>query len=144
MNIQVNVRDNVLKPIDDVFDAIVNPDRITGYFASGSDRRLEEGKIVKWTFSDVGMVLEVNVTKVEQNKRISFDWVASGQLATVDINLKKEDKEKTNIVITEGLFYPDEAGIQKALQQTQGWTDFICSLKAYLYTGINLRNGHVK
>ncbi|MFT6850543.1 MAG: hypothetical protein ACJATA_001357 [Sphingobacteriales bacterium] len=35
----------------------------------------------------------------------------------------------------------NEEGVQRAMRQTQGWTDFICSLKGFLYTGINLRTG---
>ena len=47
---------------------------------------------------------------------------------------------KKKIIVVGGGF----AGIEKALQQTQGWTDFICSMKAFLYCGINLRNGRTK
>jgi len=57
----------------------------------------------------------------------------------VIINFSEENKGKTNIEITEDSFEENEEGIKRAMGQTQGWTDFICSLKAYLYTGINLR-----
>ena len=47
----------------------------------------------------------------------------------------------TEVEITESSYQNNIEGIKKVMQQTQGWTDFLCSLKAYLYTGINLRNG---
>jgi len=78
---------------------------------------------------------------VIENEQITFDWEASGNKATVSMSLSSKEENKTKLVITENSFEANEKGIAKALQQTQGWTDFICSLKAYLYTGINLRNG---
>ncbi len=53
------------------------------------------------------------------------------------------EMKKTNIEISESGFEMKKKENKKALLQTQGWTDFICSLKAYLYTGVNLRNGKV-
>ena len=34
-------------------------------------------------------------------------------------------------------------GVARALEQTAGWTDFLCSLKAHVLHGINLREGRV-
>jgi hypothetical protein len=45
------------------------------------------------------------------------------------------------VAITEGGWPKGDEGIQRALGQIRGWTDFICSMKAYLQHGINLREG---
>ena len=143
MNIQVNVKDTVQKPEMEVFDAIVNPDKLSKYFTSHASSELVQGKRIEWEFEDVGVNLQVEVIAIEKNNYILFNWKASGQLANVCISLAAKDKNLTTIQITEGTFERSEAGVQKALQQTQGWTNFICSLKAYLYTGVNLRNGRM-
>lgn len=140
MAIKVKVEDTILKPIAEVFEAIIDAETITKYFATHSGGNLAEGKNVVWKFEDVGVVLAVLVLKVESNTSISFEWQASGKKAIVDIYLTTQNPDQTNIKITESAFEMTKDGTQKALQQTQGWTDFICSLKAYLYTGINLRN----
>lgn len=144
MDIKVNVKDTIQKSNEDVFDAIVNPDKISNYFTSWTSEKLVQGKKVNWEFDDVGVEQEIKVTKVVKNKQISFEWKASGILTTVDITLKTKNGSQTNIKITEHPFIMNKEEVTKALQQTQGWTDFICSLKAYLYTGINLRNGLTK
>ena len=142
--IKVNVKDTILEPIEKVFDAVVNPEKITKYFASKASGVLIDEQKIEWNFEDVGLKLEVNVLKVIKNKKISFEWKASGKLATVNIELKAENMRQTNIEITESSFEMSEKEIKKALGQTQGWTDFICSMKAYLYADLNLRKGRTK
>ncbi|MDH3649651.1 MAG: SRPBCC domain-containing protein [Saprospiraceae bacterium] len=140
-DIQVRVNDVVQASQEDVFNSIVDPQKITCYFPSKSSGPLADGNQILWTFEDVGVSLQVDVIRVDEPSQISFTWRASGVQATVDILLEKLDASQTKIQITESSFEMNKEGVQKALQQTQGWTDFVCSLKAYIYTGINLRNG---
>jgi uncharacterized protein YndB with AHSA1/START domain len=144
MDIDVKVKDKILKPIAEVFDAIVNPDKLSNYFISRASGPLKEGEPVTWFFDDVGGQVSVTVKVVKKNKLIQFEWAASGVKAQVDMVLTAIDSKSTSITITEKSFIFDKAGVSKALQQTQGWTDFICSMKAFLYCGINLRNGRTK
>ncbi|TVZ25337.1 uncharacterized protein YndB with AHSA1/START domain [Gillisia sp. Hel_I_86] len=141
MNIQVKVTDHVVRPLEKVFNSIIDPVQITKYFVSNASDQLSEGNKVTWVFKDYNVELNVEVLKVIENEQITFNWEASGIKTRVSISLFSEEKNKTKLVITEDSFETNKEGIAKALQQTQGWTDFICSLKAYLYTGINLRNG---
>jgi uncharacterized protein YndB with AHSA1/START domain len=144
MDIDVKVKDKILKPIAEVFDAIVNPDKLSNYFISRASGPLKEGESVTWFFDDVGGQVSVTVKIVNKNELIQFDWAASGVKAQVEMALTAIDSNSTSITITEKSFPFDKAGVSKALQQTQGWTDFICSMKAFLYCGINLRNGRTK
>jgi uncharacterized protein YndB with AHSA1/START domain len=138
----VNVKYRISEPIENVFDAIINPEKITKYFVSKVNGKLAEGKQILWNFEDVGVKCEVDVLKVVENKQINFNWNAIGKPpSAVTISLDSDKDNHTNIEITENSFELSKEGVQKALGQTQGWTDFICSLKAYLYAGINLRNG---
>ncbi len=139
LNAQVSY--SILKPIEQVYHAIVDKEQISNYFTTRSDSDLIEGKVVNWEWDDFGAKFQSEVLKIKAPHMISFRWSATGQKTTVEIALQSKGKNQTQISITDGPFDHSEEGIQKALQQTIGWTDFICSLKAYLYTGINLRNG---
>ena len=138
---KVQIKDAIRRPIDETFDAIVNPERLTRYFVSHTTGPMEEGRKITWTFEDVGAELEIKVLEVNKPKAISFEWGGSGKITYVYIQLEEKKEDLTSIEIGENSFDMNEADVQRALRQTQGWTDFICSLKAYLYTGINLRKG---
>lgn len=141
MSFQVKVSDHIFQPLDKVFSAIEDPNQITKYFVSDASERLAEGKKIIWEFKDYNVKINVEVLKLVNNEQITFNWEANGNKSLVSMSFSSEGKNKTNVVITEDAFEFDVEGIKKAMQQTQGWTDFLCSLKAYLYTGINLRNG---
>ena len=140
MSIVAKVWDIVHRPVNEVWDAIVNPDKITNYFTSSVSAPIEKGKTIKWEFADYNVTIDINVLEVNENEFISFCWSASGKERTVEIRLMPEGKY-TKLEITEGEFELTENEIQKVIQQTQGWTHFICSMKAWMYSGVNLRNG---
>lgn len=141
MNVEVNVKDRVLKPVPEVFTAMVDPAKLAGYFVSRSSGPLVSGSTLEWHFDEFGITLPVHVVEVEENRRIVFDWEASGRKARVTIRLEGRDDATTLVSINETGFPLDEAGVRQALQQTQGWTDFLCSMKAFLQHGVNLRLG---
>jgi len=101
MEVKVNVKDRVLRPIADVFEAIINPEIISGYFISSASGRLKENETIIWSFSDVGGKMPVNVKKITDNELISFEWAASGETALVNIRLTAIDEQTTSIEITE-------------------------------------------
>lgn len=142
--IQVRVNDIVLKPANEVFEAIVNPDKLSNFFISRTSGPFKEGKNITWFFDDVGGELSVSIKEIIHNSYISFYWAASGITAIVKIKLESINSDKASILITEESFPMDMEGVNQALGQTQGWTDFICCLKAFLYNGINLRKGRTK
>ncbi len=138
---QVNVSDIIRKPIAEVFDAIVNPLKIVNYFTSAVSGNIAVGEEVFWEFKDANGSETISILAVDENARFSFEWTASGQSARVDIQLTAKEANQTKITITEGPFDLSEQQVKRMMGQTHGWVDFICSLKAWLYTGINLRNG---
>jgi uncharacterized protein YndB with AHSA1/START domain len=144
MDIEVKVKDKILKPVADVFDAVLSPQKLSNFFISRASSPLAEGASTTWFFDDIGGQVTVKTKLIRENELIAFEWAASGITALVNINFTAIDLVSSSVTITEKSFPFDTAGISKALQLTQGWTDFICSMKAYLYCGINLRNGRVK
>lgn len=141
MKITANAQDGILMPMAVVFDAIIDPAKLSGFFIAKASGPLKEGQDIEWTFNDANARLKVHVTKIVNNEQISFDWPASGVPTHVDIKFKYADIGATIISITESGWEMDKDGVDRALEQTAGWTDFICCMKAYLLHGINLREG---
>jgi uncharacterized protein YndB with AHSA1/START domain len=144
MNIEVNVKDRVLTPTSDVFAAIIDPERMSHYFISSGSGPMKTGETVEWEFADVGGRLSVYVKEVEPNRRIVFEWSASGVKTLVTILIEPAHAKTTRVSINEAGWPMDHEGVQRALEQTAGWTDFMCCMKAYVQHGINLRLGRTK
>ena len=143
MNVEVNVRDRVLRPVDEVFAAIVDPERMSRYFLTHGSGPLKAGTAVQWDFADVGRSLTVDVKQVDKDHRIDFEWAASGSKAHVTIVLEPAGVSTTIVSIHEAGWPMDPQGVGRALEQTHGWTDFLCCMKAYLQHGIKLRRGRM-
>ncbi|MGE0561538.1 MAG: SRPBCC domain-containing protein [Flavobacteriales bacterium] len=139
-NIRVDVKDNIANSIEQIYNSIVDSTKLCGYFTTKASGNLEEGKIITWEFEN-NYKTDINEIKLVQNKQINFTWGTTGSTTNVEIVLTLVNETLTKIEITESSYPFDEKGVRTALGQTQGWTDFICSLKAYLYANINLRKG---
>jgi uncharacterized protein YndB with AHSA1/START domain len=136
----IKVEIQILKPSADVFEAIVDPGKMTNYFISKSSGRLEEGKQVIWKFPEFDLEFPVRAGKIEMNSYISFYWEADGIELLVEITLTPKNISTTLVTITEKSRSNDEAGIKWLQGNTEGWANFLACLKAYLEYGINLRN----
>lgn len=141
MSLEVYVKDIVRRTVDEVFNAIIDKDKISKYFVSEASANLIEGTKVKWEWKDFCAECIVTVVSVEKNKRIVFGWKGNQVATEVEMEFSSKEEDITEVNIIEKNYENNEEGIKKVMQQTQGWTDFLCSLKAYLYTGVNLRNG---
>ncbi len=138
--VTVNVDDRIARPVAEVFDAIVDPAKMTQYFISRGSARITPGASLTWEWSDVGAKLDVQVVQFEPNAKVAFVWSATGTRTKVTLQLLA-DGPATKLVATEAPFPLTEDGALRAMQQTRGWTDFCCCLKAYLQHRIDLRRG---
>jgi len=141
--IKTKVQMEILKPAHKVFEAIVDPDKMSRYFITTSTGRMESGKTLTWTWEDFDAAHEVKVQNVEQDKLVSFTWEGSGIECLVVITLEPKGKNQTLIKITESDWPVDFKGATRCMGQVEGWTHFLCCLKAYLEYDVNLRVGGV-
>ncbi len=140
--LQIKTALRVAKPASEVFEAIVDPQKMANYFIAKGSGRMEEGKTVEWSFPEMEGAFPVTVKKVEQNKQIVFTWNdAAGAETTVTITLQAVTESITFVVITEGEKAVTEDGIHWLKGNTEGWANFLACLKAFLEYGINLRKG---
>ncbi|WP_037317281.1 SRPBCC domain-containing protein [Salegentibacter sp. Hel_I_6] len=132
----------IAKPKAEVFEAIIDPEKMKHYFIAESSGMMEERKSISWKFLEFEEYVPVNVRKLVPNKLISFEWEgAKDKNLLVEISLKEVSKTSTLVKITEGKMEADEMGIQWFGGNTEGWANFLACLKAYLEFGINLRKG---
>jgi uncharacterized protein YndB with AHSA1/START domain len=140
--LQIQTALQILKPVPDVFTAIVDPAKMSNYFISEGSGPMEEGKTVTWKFPEFDEAFPVRVGKVEQDKYVSYCWDSTdGTELLVEITLTPKGDNATVVTITEKEMNNDEAGINWLMGNTAGWANFLACLKAYLEYGINLRKG---
>ena len=140
-NLEIKAALQVSKPVYEVFEAIVDPVKMSNYFISKGSGRMEEGKTIMWSFPEFDMEFPIRVGKIEINKYISFYWEMDGIELVVEITLTSKSDNSTLVTITEKSRKNDEAGIKWLMGNTEGWANFLACLKAYLEYGINLRKG---
>jgi uncharacterized protein YndB with AHSA1/START domain len=131
----------ILKPVNEVFEAIVDPIKMSNYFISKSSGKMEEGRQIMWQFPEFDMEFPVRFGKIERNKYISYYWDLDGIELFVEMTLTTRDNNSTVVTITEKSRNNDDAGIKWLMGNTEGWANFLACLKAYLEYGINLRKG---
>jgi uncharacterized protein YndB with AHSA1/START domain len=131
----------IMKPVHEVFEGIVDPKKMSNYFISKGSGRLDEGKTVTWTWDDVHMQADVRPNKIEPDRFISFFGSPSGDETLTEIRFDAVEPSATVVRITETGWEKDDQGIAMLARQTQGWTGFLCGLKAFLEYGVNLGKG---
>lgn len=138
--LEITASIQIQKPINEVFEGIVDPAKMSNYFISKSTGRMEEGKDLIWHFPDYEGEAAVRVGKIEKDKYISFYWGDKNDELFVEMNLSTY-KDSTVVTITEKSHNNDETGIAWLKGNTEGWANFLACCKCYLEYGINLRKG---
>lgn len=139
--LEIETAIQILRPAHEVFESIVDPDKMSNYFISKGTGRLEEGKQVMWKFPEFDMEFPVMAGKIEKDTYISFYWEVDGTELLVEILLSPKGTDSTLVTVTEKEKKNDEAGINWLKGNTAGWANFLACLKAWLEYGINLRKG---
>ncbi len=139
---EINVAIQILKPVHEVFEAIVDPVKMSNYFIASGSGRMEEGKEIIWRFPEFDGSVPVLVSKAETDRLLSFYWDVAEHKHVVEISLtSKEDIHATVVRVTEKSTGSHDPGTDWLKGNTEGWANFLACLKAYLEYGINLRKG---
>lgn len=137
----IDVAMQIQKPSNEVFEAIVNPEKMTNYFISESTGMMEEGKELIWKFPEFDFDCPVRIGKIEKDKYVSYYWMMEEKELFVEITLTEKENNFTLVSITEKSMNNDEKGLKWLSGNSFGWSNFLSCLKAYLEYGINLRKG---
>ncbi|UXR65993.1 SRPBCC domain-containing protein [Bdellovibrio bacteriovorus] len=137
----------IQKPVSEVFDAVYNPKKISGYFTTaGASAPLVEGTTVQWEFADFPGPFPVVVKQTVQNKLLVIEWEASegGYNTQTEFIFEELNPRETKVKISETGWKETEKGVISSYQNCQGWAQMASAMKAYLEYGINLRTGAYK
>lgn len=130
----------IQKPIHEVFEAIVDPDKMSNYFIAYGSDRMEENKQVTWRFPELEEDVPVRIGKIIKDEYISYHWDNGKNEMLVEMKLTQRGSD-TVVVITEKSAKNDETGIKWLAGNTEGWANFLACLKAWVEYGIHLRKG---
>ena len=128
----------IQKPIEEVFEGIVNPEKMTKYFISESTGRMETGKDLIWKFPEFPDEFPVTDIKIEPNHSVSFVWDSE---TVVTITLEAQADKSTVVKANEGGKEYSKDNLKWLTGNTEGWANFLACMKAYLEYGIQLRKG---
>ena len=146
MDLKFTVAGRIAKPVAEVFEAVVDPDRLSKFFTTGGARgRLLAGTEVTWDFHDFPGAFPVKVVDIVPNERIVLKWQAEGGLSTtITMTFQSLDDGRTLVRITEEAWPDTPDGAKASFSNCEGWTGMLCAMKAWLEHGINLREGFYK
>jgi len=155
MDLKFNVAGRIARPVNDVFEAVANPDHLSHFFTTGGAKgRLETGATVTWDFADFPGAFPVHVVEVVPNRKIVLHWGSAddapeGETAathdnTVTMTFESLDDGRTLVQITEEGWKETPKGLKASYGNCEGWTGMLCAMKVWLEHGINLREGFYK
>ncbi|EFK34504.1 Activator of Hsp90 ATPase homolog 1-like protein [Chryseobacterium gleum] len=135
-NAYVEAQMLIRKPVEDVFEAFINPEVTTNFWFTKSTGRLEEGKTVIWEWEMYGVKNVVNVHQIIPNQLIRTEW---GEPSTnVDYEFRIMEKGTLVIIKSYGFSQTGEDLLKVINDNTGGFTTVLDGCKAYLEHRIKL------
>jgi len=127
----------IRKPIQEVFEAFINPEITTNFWFTKSTGKLEEGKTITWEWEMYGAKSEVKVLQIIPNRLIKTEW----GLYSNNVDYEFKEMEKGTLVIIKSYGYSETGDelLSVINDNTGGFTTVLDGCKAYLEYGINLR-----
>lgn len=121
----------IRRPVAEVFDAFIDPDKITKFWLESTTGPLAKGAQVRWRFMVPGATEAVTVTAFEDQRRISFDW-SDG--VSVNMNFEEHGNLATRLAV-EVAGFQNEHAVDEVVNATEGFSIVLCDLKTLLETG---------
>jgi uncharacterized protein YndB with AHSA1/START domain len=129
----------IRRPVAEVFEAFVDPAITSKFWFSKGTGRLEEGREVQWDWEMYNFSVNVDVKKIETDKRIVVEWQASSGPTTIEWIFKLLPDGTTFVSITNSGFSGDgDEIVKQALDSTEGFTFVLAGAKAWLEHGVQL------
>ena len=127
----------IRKPIEEVFEAFINPAITKNFWFTKASGKLEVGKKITWSWEMYNVSTTVVAQEILQNQKIVFEW--DNPSKTVEINFRELDDDSTFVTVSESGY--DKKGdelIALIKDATGGFTTVLDGLKAFLEHRINL------
>ena len=129
----------IRRPVEDVFNAFIDPDVTSKFWFTKSNGRLEPGRQVQWDWEMYNHSIPVTVKTVEPNAHIVIEWPGYETRTTVDWTFKTLEDGSTFVSITESGFAGTGDEVRKHVaSSTEGFSLVLAGLKAFLEHNIRL------
>jgi len=146
MELNIQIQTKIQKPVAEVFQAVYDPEKLSGYFTNGGAKgTLDEGTTVEWAFADTPgeeIRFPVQVEKMIKNELIVLRWQGTQEdLNRVEMRFESTGQNETVVQISETGWKATQDDLNRSYSNCMGWSQMVFALKAYLEYGINLRKG---
>lgn len=127
----------IRKPVDQVFQAFIDPAITTNFWFTKSSGLLEVGKTITWEWEMYGVSTNVMVKEIIPNQKIATEW--GDPAVAVDYEFTALDGDRTYVVIKSyGFTQTGNDLIEVIKDNTGGFTTVLDGLKAYLEHNLRL------
>lgn len=135
---QAHARMMIRRPVDEVFNAFIDPSATRNFWFTRSSGKLERHKTVTWEWEMYNVSASVWVKEIVENSKIVIEW---GEPATnVEFQFTPLSDGSTYVrVIESGYLETGDKLVKHIIDSTAGFTTVLDGLKAYLEHGINLK-----
>jgi uncharacterized protein YndB with AHSA1/START domain len=126
----------IRKPVEEVYEAFINPEITTKFWFTKSSGRLEEGKTIRWDWEMYGVGDELFVKEIEQNRLIRIEWTDGTQVEW--LFTPRADNQTFVSITNYGFSGSGDEMVARAIDSMGGYTMVLSGLKAYLEHNIQL------
>ncbi|HKY29633.1 MAG TPA: SRPBCC family protein [Pyrinomonadaceae bacterium] len=127
----------IRKPVQQVFEALVDPAITSRFWFSKGSGRLETGRRIRWDWEMYGHHTEVEVKAIEMNKRILIEWNGPENPTAVEWTFEDKGNDTTFVAVKNwGFKGTDDKVVAQALDSTGGFTFVLAALKVFVEHGI--------
>jgi uncharacterized protein YndB with AHSA1/START domain len=127
----------IRKPVEKVFEALIDPAITKNFWFTKSSGKLEVGKKLTWEWEMYNVSTPVIAKEISPYSKIIFDW--DEQPKTVEFNFKSLEDGSTYVTVSEcGYKETGDELLAVVKNSTGGFTTVLDGLKAFLEYNINL------
>lgn len=148
MDLSFKIQIKIMKPAAAVFEAVVNPVHLSGYFTRTATPMRVGGQAL-WTFPEYEGEEAVDIIEIIPNEKIVLEWNAHEEdgcggrdtdyKTRVTMLFEPLDENSTLLRIAESGWRETQKALEGSYCNCMGWTHMAMCLKAYIEHGVNLR-----
>ncbi|MFD1737004.1 SRPBCC family protein [Bacillus salitolerans] len=128
----------ILSPKDVIFEAFIDPEKMSNYWFSSGSGRLKTGETITWFYKEYEAEVVIHVVDVEESEKIVFKWGPPNLERTVTISIIEVDQTTSIVeVMEEGFHETGDQLLREMVDNKEGWVYMLSCLKVYLEHGIN-------
>jgi len=121
----------IRKPVEEVFEAFVNPTVTTKFWFSRSSGKLEPGKEIRWEWEMYGVSAVVRVKVMEPHRRILIEW-NDPPLPVEWVFTARPDGGTLVSISNWGFHGTDDEIVRQTLDAMGGFSFLLAGAKAFL------------